>query len=73
MMKKLNLTGTAKDIQKFFFSKTKAQDFDASKLTQDLINKHSKVMDHKNRSLLRQLLKASHTNGANPQEIKMFH
>ena len=24
MMKKLNLTGTAKDIQKFFFSKTKA-------------------------------------------------
>ena len=72
-MKSLLIGGKTQEIQKFFFSKSKGEDFNASKLTQDLINKHLKVLDHKNKAMLKELLRHAPLKGSKPQDIKLFY
>lgn len=51
--------GTAMDIQKFFFTSADSRDYDIHKLTNTQINRHQYVLNHRNKNLLKSLLKSN--------------
>ena len=71
-MKKMLNTSSTKDIQNFFFSSSVTRDLNIRKLTDNQIKKHSSILTHKNRTLLKNLFMSQNETGGKSQSLKKF-
>lgn len=72
-MKELINKGTVLEIQKFFFATGDTRDYDIHKLTNTQINRHQYALNHRNKSLLRSLLKSNEDGELDSTDLKILH
>ena len=55
-MKQIIKNGSVNDIKDFFFQSTTSNDLSISRVTENQIKRHSQVLNHRNRNVLKQML-----------------
>lgn len=65
--------GSVAEIQKFFFAPTDLANLDIRKLTNSQINRHQHVLNHKNKTALRFLLKSNDEGELDSVDLKLLH
>ena len=72
-LQKMAVSSNPQEIRNYFISQNKREVFDPSKLVQAQINRHIKVLSHKNKTVLKELLRQTPEAGKKPQEMKVFN
>lgn len=71
-MKELINKGSSTDIQRFFFSSSCGRDIDINRLTNLSINKHQRSLSHRNKTLLKSVLKSKQEGELDTIQLKIM-
>lgn len=63
-MKQIIKKGSVNDIKDFFFKSTTSNDLSISRVTENQIKRHSQVLNHRNRNVLKQMLQHAKETGS---------